>query len=89
MADRPGSARGLVRARFRLTGTDGMPGVSVRPGPGAGTAGTAATRALREAGLAHLGGHLELRTYGRAPRDAETAHAAHRAVRHALAVRRP
>ncbi|MEG8279872.1 hypothetical protein [Streptomyces sp. AHA2] len=81
--------RALVRARFRLTAPDAPPGVSVRPGPGARTAGAAATRALREAGLAHLGGHLDLRTYGRAPRDAETAHAAHRAVHRTLATRRP
>ncbi|MFB8249189.1 hypothetical protein ACFC5X_29655 [Streptomyces sp. NPDC055952] len=85
---RPGPVRALVRARFRLTGADAPPGVTVRPGPGAVTAGAAATRALREAGLAHLGGHLDLRTYGRAPRQAETARAVRRAVHRALATRR-
>ncbi|MFJ5548054.1 hypothetical protein [Streptomyces sp. NPDC093225] len=85
----PGVRRVLVRARFRLAGPAGPPGVTVDPGPGAGPAGAAAAGALAEAGLGYLGGHLDLRTYGPAPRAADAAHAARRAVHRALAARRP
>ncbi|GGZ45728.1 hypothetical protein AB0P12_11785 [Streptomyces subrutilus] len=80
-------ARGAacVRARFRLSE---IPGVTVAPAAGAGCvtpAAAAAARALGEAGLGHLGGHLELRTYGSAPRTVDLARAARRAVAAALA----
>lgn len=90
-APRPG--RTLVRARFRLAGPDGLPGVTVDavPGPGGtrapGHAGAVTTRALAEAGLGHLGGHLRLRVYGRTPAAADTARAVRRAVRRAVTVR--
>ncbi|MFD8143172.1 hypothetical protein [Streptomyces sp. NPDC059708] len=84
----PGPARmrrALVRARFRPAGPDGPPVLTVRPGPGSGPAVAAAARALAEAGHGHLGGHLELRAYGPAPRPQDAADAARRAVRRALA----
>ncbi|MFJ1866077.1 hypothetical protein ACIOD1_15725 [Streptomyces sp. NPDC088097] len=75
---------GLVRARFRF---GELPGVTAPPGPAGRAAGAAAARALAEAGLGHLGGHLDLRTYGPAPRGPRLAHAARRAVTAALAAR--
>ncbi|MEU9029372.1 hypothetical protein [Streptomyces sp. NPDC048383] len=80
----PGRRGGLVRARFRL---GDLPGVTVRPGPAGRVAGPAARRALTEAGLGHLGGHLELRTRGPAPRAADLARAGRRAVTRALETR--
>ncbi|MFD5149279.1 hypothetical protein, partial [Streptomyces sp. NPDC058401] len=76
-----------VRGRFRLSE---LPGVSAAAVPAAGPAATAAAaaaahRALGAAGLGHLGGRLELRTYGSAPRSADLARAARRAVATALA----
>ncbi|MFE4632810.1 hypothetical protein ACFRJ1_05450 [Streptomyces sp. NPDC056773] len=76
-----------VRGRFRLSE---VPGVSVAPvlpaGPAAtAAAATAAHRALGAAGLGHLGGRLELRTYGGALRGSDLARAARRAVAAALA----
>ncbi|MGW7126197.1 hypothetical protein ACWGG3_39045, partial [Streptomyces sp. NPDC054901] len=71
-----------MRARFRL---GELPGVTVRPGPAGRVAGPAARRALTEAGLGHLGGHLELRTRGPAPRAADLARAGRRAVARAQA----
>ncbi|HET9380944.1 MAG TPA: hypothetical protein VFP69_08960 [Streptomyces sp.] len=90
---RPGTGRTLVRAGFRLTGPDGLPGVTVDAAPGLGGtpgtshAGAVATRALAEAGLGHLGGHLRLRVYGREPAAAATARAVRRAVRRAVTTR--
>ncbi|MFD3677309.1 hypothetical protein [Streptomyces sp. NPDC058613] len=84
----PGGRRGhaaCVRGRFRLSE---VPGVTVGPVPGAGSAAVAATaayRALGSAGLGHLGGRLELRTTGSAPRSSDLARAARRAVAAALA----
>ncbi|MET9609954.1 hypothetical protein ABZZ17_33620 [Streptomyces sp. NPDC006512] len=80
----PGRRGGPVRARFRF---GELPGVTVRSGPAGRVAGPAARRALAEAGLGHLGGHLELRTPGRAPRAADLTRAARRAVTRALAAR--
>lgn len=76
-----------VRGRFRLSE---VPGVSAAAVPGVGSASTAAAasaayRALGAAGLGHLGGRLELRTYGGAPRGCDLARAARRAVATALA----
>ncbi|MEU5366899.1 hypothetical protein ABZ354_26120 [Streptomyces sp. NPDC005925] len=84
-----------MTARFRLAGPDGLPGVVVDarsgPGPGRGAGpghpGAVATRALAEAGLGHLGGHLRLRTYGQPP-AADTARAVRRAVRRAVMAHR-
>ncbi|MCX4696230.1 hypothetical protein [Streptomyces sp. NBC_01408] len=81
---RPGAGSRGVRARFRVTET---PGVTVTPGRGAGPASAAAHRALVQAGLGHLGGHLRLDTYGPAPRGRDLARAARRAVTAALAAR--
>ncbi|MFE3767575.1 hypothetical protein ACFXPI_38090 [Streptomyces sp. NPDC059104] len=47
----------------------------------------AAARALAEAGLGHLGGRLELRTYGPAPGAPRLTRAARRAVAVALTAR--
>ncbi|MFD8023146.1 hypothetical protein ACFV6G_22290, partial [Streptomyces lavendulae] len=47
----------------------------------------AASRALAEAGLGHLGGRLELRTYGPAPGAPRLTRAARRAVAVALTAR--
>lgn len=88
---RSGAGRSMVRAQFRLTGPEGLPGVVVdaRHGgaPGTGHLGAVATRALAEAGFGHLGGHLRLRTYGRPP-AADTARAVRRAVRRAVTAHR-
>ncbi len=90
---RSGAGRSLVRAQFRLAGPEGLPGVVVDARHGLGsTAGTGhpgevATRALAEAGLGHLGGHLRLRTYGRPP-AADTARAVRRAVHRAVTAHR-
>ncbi|MGW5398876.1 hypothetical protein [Streptomyces sp. NPDC003952] len=78
-----------VRGRFRLSE---LPGVSAAAVPPAGPAATAAAaaaahRALGAAGLGHLGGRLELRTYGSAPRSSDLTRAARRAVAAALAGR--
>ncbi|MCX5155777.1 hypothetical protein OG914_17475 [Streptomyces sp. NBC_00291] len=78
----PGRRRrpGFARARFRLSE---LPGVTVTPTAGAGAAGAAASRVLTGAGLGHLGGHLELRSFG-SPGPAARARAAEHAVRAAL-----
>ncbi|MFD6891538.1 hypothetical protein [Streptomyces sp. NPDC059957] len=89
---RPAGPRGrrrraaCVRGRFRLSE---LPGVDATTLPAAGpaatsAAATAAYRALGAAGLGHLGGRLELRTYGGAPRSTDLARAARRAVATAL-----
>ncbi|MFE9561590.1 hypothetical protein ACFYM0_10820 [Streptomyces sp. NPDC006487] len=89
LAGPPGRRRraACVRGRFRLSE---VPGVSAAAVPAAGPAATAAAataayRALGAAGLGHLGGRLELRTYGGAPRGSDLARAARRAVALALA----
>ncbi|MFD9573979.1 hypothetical protein ACFWBI_29580, partial [Streptomyces sp. NPDC059982] len=63
-------------------------GAGQAPPPGAGArAARAAALALAEAGLGHLGGRLELRTYGPPPAAPRLARAARRAVARALAAR--
>ncbi|MCX4775507.1 hypothetical protein [Streptomyces sp. NBC_01264] len=76
-----------VRARLWLSEVPGVSAAAVPPaGPAAtATAATAAYRALGAAGLGHLGGRLELRTYGGVPRGFDLANAARRAVAVALA----
>ncbi|MFI5986944.1 hypothetical protein ACIBEA_39540 [Streptomyces sp. NPDC051555] len=79
----PGRRAGRVRAVFR---PGELPGVAVAGPPRlVRVAGSAAARALAEAGLGHLGGRLEVHAYDRAPRPGALAHAARRAV--ALALR--
>ncbi|MGW1767819.1 hypothetical protein ACWCQL_27700 [Streptomyces sp. NPDC002073] len=70
---RPGGGRAdhgtTVNARFSLSE---LPVVTVQP-ERAGPACAAAARALTEAGRGYLGGRLELRTDGSAPRTARQA----------------
>lgn len=73
------------------------PGPAARPARAGATASAAraaraaacaaASRALAEAGLGHLGGRLELRTYGPAPGAPRLTRAARRAVAVALTAR--
>ncbi|MGO4461210.1 hypothetical protein AB4039_28545 [Streptomyces sp. M-16] len=94
-----GETPGVTLAPSRSPGPSRSPSPS--PGPGARTnrptatatraaraaACAAASRALAEAGLGHLGGRLELRTYGPAPGAPGLTRAARRAVAVALTAR--
>ncbi|MDH6543404.1 hypothetical protein [Streptomyces sp. SPB4] len=75
----PGPAARPARARSRATAS------AARAARAAACA--AASRALAEAGLGHLGGRLELRTYGPAPGAPRLTRAARRAVAVAMTAR--
>ncbi|MET8751555.1 hypothetical protein ABZW32_15860 [Streptomyces sp. NPDC004667] len=89
LAPSPGPATG----RAPGTGPGRAPGPRARTARATATraaraaACAAAARALAEAGLGHLGGCLELRTYGPAPGAPRLTRAARRAVAVALTAR--
>ncbi|MEU2831284.1 hypothetical protein ABZ667_21795 [Streptomyces lavendulae] len=89
----PSPATGLGPATGRSPGPAARP-ARARAGATASAARAAraaacaaASRALAEAGLGHLGGRLELRTYGPAPGAPRLTRAARRAVAVALTAR--
>ncbi|MFE2271188.1 hypothetical protein ACFXB4_18315 [Streptomyces lavendulae] len=95
LAPPPSPASGAGPASGRSPGPAARPAGS-RAGGGAtasaaraarAAACAAASRALAEAGLGHLGGRLELRTYGPAPGAPRLTRAARRAVAVALTAR--
>ncbi|MEU4951458.1 hypothetical protein [Streptomyces lavendulae] len=89
----PSPATGLGPATGRSPGPAARPararaGATASAARGARAAAcAAASRALAEAGLGHLGGRLELRTYGPAPGAPRLTRAARRAVAVALTAR--
>ncbi|MER7512862.1 hypothetical protein ABTX82_31565 [Streptomyces lavendulae] len=96
-----GEVPGVTLAPSPSPATGRSPGPAARPArarAGAGATASAAraaraaacaaaSRALAEAGLGHLGGRLELRTYGPAPGAPRLTRAARRAVAVALTAR--
>ncbi|ATZ23727.1 hypothetical protein ACFZBM_35015 [Streptomyces lavendulae] len=93
LAPSPSPATGLGPATGRSPGPAARP-ARARAGATASAARAAraaacaaASRALAEAGLGHLGGRLELRTYGPAPGAPRLTRAARRAVAVALTAR--
>ncbi|MEU9942349.1 hypothetical protein [Streptomyces lavendulae] len=92
-----GEVPGVTLAPSPSPATGRSPGPAARPARAGATASAAraaraaacaaASRALAEAGLGHLGGRLELRTYGPAPGAPRLTRAARRAVAVALTAR--
>lgn len=81
----PGPASGRAPGPGARTTRAGAAASAARAARAAACA--AASRALAEAGLGHLGGRLELRTYGPAPGAPRLTRAARRAVAVALTAR--